>query len=77
MPGCALMGLDTLDRLELKKQDLVRVRSEALSINGTSIQVLGSIFLKISGSDSATEQVVETAAQVRVSAGVKNLFLSK
>ena len=77
--GCqaTIMGTPQLYKMGLKKSDLCRIRSASTSINGTSINVLGGIVLRLAGVDPVSGKVVETAAQVRVAEGVKDLFLSK
>ena len=77
--GCqaSLMGVDCLHRLGLQKKDLVKVRANASSINGAAIDVLGVVILRLTGVDKLTGKVTETAAQVRVAPGVKNLYISK
>ena len=77
--GCqaCLMGLQQLYKMGLQKSDLCRIRSTATSINGNNLNVIGAIVLRLSGMDPSTGKVVETAAQVRVAEGVKDLFISK
>ena len=77
--GCqaCLMGLTTLYKLGLKKSDLSRIRSQSTSINGSSLNVLGVVVLRLAGLDPVTGRTIETAAQVRVAEGVKDLFISK
>ena len=77
--GCqaCLMGLQTLYKLGLKKSDLCRIRSQSTSINGSSLDVIGVVVLRLAGVDPGTGKIVETAAQVRVAEGVKDMFISK
>ena len=77
--GCqaCLMGLVQLYKLGLRKSDLSRIRSASTSINGSNLDVIGVVVLRLAGKDPATGKTVETAAQVRVAEGVKDLFLSK
>ena len=77
--GCqaCLMGLGQLYKLGLKKSDLARIRSSSTSINGSRLNVIGVVVLRLAGKDPTTGRTVETAAQVRVADGVKDLFLSK
>ena len=77
--GCqaSLMGMDCLYKMGLRKKDLVRVRSNASSINGTAIDVIGVVILRLSGRDKVSGRTMETAAQVRVAPGVRNLYISK
>ena len=75
--GCqaCLMGPQMLYKLGLKKSDLCRIRSQSTSINGSSLDVIGVVVLRLAGMDPGTGKIVETAAQVRVAEGVKDLFI--
>ena len=77
--GCqaCLAGPTVLYKLGLKKSDLCRIRSQSTSINGTSLNVIGAFIVRMAGVDPKTGKIVETAAQVRVAEGVKDLFISK
>ena len=77
--GCqaCIMGTTQLYKMGLQKSDLCRIKSSSTSINGTSLNVLGVVVLRLAGMDPASGKIVETAAQVRVAEGVKDLFLSK
>ena len=77
--GCqaCLMGPMLLHKLGLQRSDLCRIRSQSTSINGSNLDVIGAVVLRLAGVDPTTGRIVETAAQVRVAEGVKDLFLSK
>ena len=77
--GCQspIMGLKMLYRLGLKKRDLVRIKATATSISGTSIDIIGVVMLRLSGTDKHSGKMAETAAQVRVASNVEDFYLSK
>ena len=77
--GCqaCLTGPNVLYKLGLKKSDLCRIKSQSISINGTNLNVIGAFILRMAGTDPVSGKTVETAAQVRVAEGVKDLFISK
>ena len=77
--GCQspIMGLKMLYRLGLKKRDLVRIKATATSISGTSIDIIGVVMLRLSGTDKYSGKTAETAAQVRVANNVEDFYLSK
>ena len=77
--GCqaCIMGTPQLYKMGLQKSDLSRIRSASTSINGTSLNVLGVVVLRLAGMDPTSGKIVEMAAQVRVAEGVKDLLLSK
>ena len=77
--GCqaCLMGLQQLYKMGLQKSDLGRIWSASTSINGSSLNVLGLVVLRLAGVDPTTGRIVETAAQVRVAEVVKDLSISK
>ena len=64
-----IMGPPQLYKMGLKKSDLCRIRSASTSINGTSLNVLGVVVLRLAGVDPTNGKIVETAAQVRVAEG--------
>merc|ERR1712020_309563 len=66
-----------LYKMGLQKSDLCRIRSASTSINGTNLNVLGVVVVRLAGVDPTSGKIVETAAQIRVAEGVKDLFLSK
>ena len=70
--GCqaCLMGLAQLYKMGLQKSDLCRILS-------ASVERPCMIILRLAGVDPASGKIVETAAQVRVAEGVKDLFISK
>ena len=45
--------------------------------DGTDLNVIGAVILRLAGVDPRTGKIVETAAQVRVAEGVKDLFIGK
>ena len=57
---------DVLYKMGLQKADLCRIRSSSTSINGSSLNMIGIIILRLAGMDPLTGKRVETAAQVRV-----------
>ena len=77
--GCqaCIMGTPQLYKMGLQKSDLCRIRSSSTSINGTNLNVLGVVVVRLAGVDPTSGKIVETAAQIRVAEGVKDLFLSK
>ena len=74
--GC-VMGLDQLYKLGLKKSDLLRIRATSSSINGAPIDILGVVVLRLAAVDRVSGKTIETAAQIRVAMGVRDLFISK
>ena len=60
--GCqaCLMGLGQLYKLGLKKSDLARIRSSSTSINGSSLNVIGVVVLRLADLD-ADQLAVEDA----------------
>ena len=77
--GCqaCIMGLTQLYKLGLQKSDLCRIRCRSTSINGNNLDIIRVVVLRMAGVDPATGKIVETAAQVRVADGVKDLYISK
>ena len=71
------MGLEQLYKLRLKKSDLCRIRATSTSINRAPIDILGVVVLRLAAIDKVSGKTVETAAQIRVATGARDLFISK
>jgi hypothetical protein len=72
----SLMGLETYYSLGLKKSDLVRCESGLSAINGEKIEILGAIFLRLSGKDCNMGKMAVTVVQVYVTPATKIFYLS-
>ena len=71
-----LMGLSVLRRLGLGKQHLTRVTKRILAANSEEIDVLGAVFLQLSGR-SASQRHITTSAMVYVSDSTDRFYVSR
>jgi hypothetical protein len=77
--GCqsSLMGLETYYSLGFKKSDLVRCESRLSAVNGEKIEILGAIFLRLSGKDNSTGKMAATMVWVYVTPATKRFYFSR
>ena len=71
-----LMGLSVLRRLGLRREHLTRVSKRILAANDEEVNVLGAVFLTISGR-GAQDQCVGTSAMVYVTDSTSRFYVSK
>ena len=72
-----LLGLKIFHQLGFKKHDLVGVKNRLRAINQEEINILGAVFLRISGKDPVTGDNVETAVMAYVSDSTSRFYISK
>ena len=72
-----LLGLKVFHQLGLKKHDLVGVKNRLRAINQEEINILGAVFLRISGNDPVTGDTIETAIMAYVSDSTSRFYISK
>jgi hypothetical protein len=73
----SLMGLEMYYSLGLKKSDLVKCETGLSAVNGERINILGAIFLHLSGKDMDMGKVATTVVQVYVMLATKRFYLSR
>ncbi|KAK3875650.1 hypothetical protein Pcinc_019504 [Petrolisthes cinctipes] len=71
-----LMGLQIMKKLGLRQQQLTQVTKRILAANNEEINVLGAVFLKLSGCNQKGEQL-ETATVVYVTDSTSRFYLSR
>ena len=71
-----LMGLQPLKKLGLRRQHLTRVNKRTLVANNEEINVLGALFLKLSGLKVKGQQLM-TSAMVYVTDSTDRFYLSR
>jgi hypothetical protein len=77
--GCQsrLIGLQTFYNLGLKKSDLVKCESGLSAVNREKIEILGAIFLRLSGKDITTGRIAVTVVQVYATPVTKRFYISR
>ena len=72
-----LMGLRIFRSLGLKEKDLIPVKYKLRAVNGKGIDLLGAIFLNLTGRDKKSGKRVDTRAMVYVTESTDTFYLSR
>ena len=75
--GCqsSLLGLKVFSRFGLKKSSLVPVKGKMSAINGEGINILGAVFIRLTGT-AADGQTVQTAVITHVTESTERFYIS-